>query len=51
MIIDLLTCNVNDVLFIEELIKIKLVVRYSTNPAVHLSDWDATSNIKLDISL
>ena len=39
MIIDLLTCNVNDVLFIEELIKIKLVVRYSTNPAGNLSDW------------
>lgn len=39
MIIDLLTCNVNDVLFIEELSKIKLVVRYSTNPAGNLSDW------------
>lgn len=39
IIIDLLTCNINDELFIEELSKLKLVVRYSTNPAGNLSDW------------
>jgi len=39
IIIDLITCNVNDVSFIEEISKIKLVVRYSTNPIGNLSDW------------
>lgn len=39
IIIDLITCNVNDELFIAELSKLKLIVRYSTNPVGNLSDW------------
>lgn len=39
IIIDLITCNVNDISFIEEISKLKLVVRYSTNPVGNLSDW------------